>query len=58
MELGTARATLDVDVRNGQVTARAAAGLGDGDAARVIAAALVGGVQEGDALGGGRVRRV
>ena len=58
MKLGTAGATLDIDVRHAEIAARSATGLGDGDAARVVATALVGGVEKCDALRGRRVRRI
>ena len=58
MKLGAAGATLDIDVRHGQIATGGAAGLGDRDPARVLAAAIVGGVQERDALRGRRVGRI
>ena len=57
-QLGAARAALDIDVRRREVAAGDAAGLAERDPARVVAAAIVGGVQERDALRGGSIRQI
>ncbi|HEY3801884.1 MAG TPA: hypothetical protein VGL61_04720 [Kofleriaceae bacterium] len=58
MKLGTARATLDVDVRHRQMATGGTAGLGHRDPARVLAATIVARIEERDALRGRRVGRV
>lgn len=50
MELGPAGAALDIDEWGGQVAACRPTGLGNCDPARMVAATLVGGVQERDPL--------
>ena len=49
---------VDIDVRRDELAAGGLPGLGDRDAARVLAAALVGRVQERDPLRGRRVGRI
>ena len=58
MQLVAARAALEVDVGRDEVAAGDPARLLDGDPARVVAAAIVGGVEQRGALGGGAVGRV
>src|SRR5262249_27204288 len=58
VDVVAARAALEVDVGRCELAARDPAGLLERDPAGVIAAALVGGVQQRRALGGGAVGRV